>query len=84
MPFYYVQIPPYGIYDVFVNSAFLRETQLKSMDHLDHGGMAVTFDIGEDKSIRPAEKIKLGERQSYCALARDYTIKGIQFSWPVY
>ena len=60
MPFYYVQIAPYGRYDGFVNSAFLRETQLKSMNLLNHVGMAVILDIGEDKSIHPAGKIKLG------------------------
>ncbi len=54
MPLDYVQIAPYGRYDGFVNGAFLRETQLKSMNLLDHMGMAVILDIGEDKSINPA------------------------------
>jgi len=84
MPFYYVQIAPYGGYTGEVNSALLRETQLKTMDLLDHVGMAVTLDIGELKSIHPAEKIKVGERLSYWALAKDYKIQGIQFSGPVY
>ena len=84
MPFYYVQIAPYGRYDDKVNSALLRETQLKTLDILDDVGMAVTLDIGEYSSIHPAEKIKVGERLSYWALANDYNIKGIQFSGPVY
>lgn len=84
MPFYYVQIAPYGRYSGEVNSALLRETQLKTMDLLDHVGMAVTLDIGENQSIHPAEKIKVGERLSYWALAKDYDIQGIQFSGPVY
>ena len=84
MPFYYVQIAPYGRYDDKVNSALLRETQLKTLDLLDYVGMAVTLDIGEYSSIHPAEKIKVGERLSYWALANDYNIKGIQFSGPVY
>ncbi len=54
------------------------------MNQSDYVGMAVTSDIGEDKSIHPAEKIKLGERLSFWTLAKDYNIKGIQFSWPVY
>lgn len=83
MPFYYVQIAPFGRYGE-VNSAQLRETQLKTMDLLDHVGMAVTLDIGENQSIHPAEKIKVGERLSYWALAKDYDIQGIQFSGPVY
>ena len=66
------------------NSAQLRETQLKTMDLLDRVGMAVTLDIGENQSIHPAEKIKVGERLSYWALAKDYNIQGIQFSGPVY
>ena len=84
MPFYYVQIAPYGRYSGEVNSALLRETQLKTMGLLDQVGMAVTLDIGEDQSIHPAEKIKVGERLSYWALAKDYNIEGIQFSGPVY
>ncbi len=60
MPLNYVQIAPYGRYDGFVNSPFHREIQLKSMNQLDHVGKAVTLDIGEDKSIHPAGKIKLG------------------------
>tara|TARA_B100001173_G_scaffold311809_1_gene330310 strand:+ start:4446 stop:5867 length:1422 start_codon:yes stop_codon:yes gene_type:complete len=84
MPFYYVQIAPYGRYSGEVNSALLRETQLKTMDLLDQLGMAVTLDIGEHQSIHPAEKIKVGERLSYWALAKDYNIEGIQFSGPVY
>lgn len=84
MPFYYVQIAPFGRYSGGVNSAFLRETQLKTMDLLDQVGMAVTLDIGEHQSIHPAEKIKVGERLSYWALAKDYKIQGIQFSGPVY
>ncbi|MEK9603229.1 MAG: sialate O-acetylesterase [Flavobacteriaceae bacterium] len=84
MPFYYVQIAPYGRYSGPINSALLRETQLKTMDLLDGVGMAVTLDIGEYQSIHPAEKIKVGERLSYWALAKDYNIQGIQFSGPVY
>ncbi len=84
MPLNYVQIAPYGRYDGFVNSPFLREIQLKLTNQLDHLGKAVTLDIGEDKCIHPAEKIKIGERLSYWTLVKDYNIKGIQFSWPVY
>lgn len=84
MPFYYVQIAPYGKYRDGVNSAFLREVQLKTMNLLDHVGMAVSLDLGEFKSIHPAEKIIVGERLSYWALAKDYNIKGIQFSGPIY
>ena len=47
-------------------------------------GNGITSDIGEDKSIHPAEKIKFGERLSYWTLGKDYNIKGIQFSWPFY
>jgi len=84
MPFYYVQIAPYGRYGREVNSALIREIQLKTMGLMDRVGMAVTLDIGEHQSIHPAEKIKVGERLSYWALAKDYNIEGIQFSGPVY
>lgn len=84
LPFYYVQIAPYGRYSGEVNSALLRESQLKTLDLLPHVGMAVTLDIGEYHSIHPAEKTKVGERLSYWALAKDYNIQGIGYSGPIY
>lgn len=81
-PFYFVQIAP--IEPGKVNAAFLREAQLKTMLSVKNTGMAVTMDIGERTVIHPAQKEQVGNRLAYWALAKDYNIKGIAFSGPVY
>ena len=82
MPFYFVQIAPYGYGER--NSAFLREAQMQTMQTVDNTGMAVTMDIGDCKDIHPAEKELIGDRLAYWALAKDYGIKGISYSGPIY
>ena len=46
--------------------------------------MAVTMDIGERTVIHPSQKEQVGNRLAYWALAKDYNLKGIAFSGPVY
>jgi sialate O-acetylesterase len=82
-PFYFVQIAPFA-YGPNVNSTYLREAQLKTMQHVPHTGMAVTLDIGTRHSIHPPYKEKVGKRLAYWALAKTYGIKGIDYSGPVY
>jgi len=84
-PFYFVQIAPFR-YSGSDNSesAYLREAQLKTMLQTKNSGMAVTLDIGNEFSIHPDKKIIIGKRLAYWALAKDYKIKGIPFSGPVY
>ncbi|MEX2336258.1 MAG: sialate O-acetylesterase [Fulvivirga sp.] len=81
-PFYFVQIAPYGYNGV--NSAFVREAQLQTMQTVANTGMAVTMDIGACNSIHPPEKKLVGDRLAYWALAKTYGIEGIAFSGPVY
>ena len=81
-PFYFVQIAPFE--PGKANAAFLRETQLKTMLSVKNTGMAVTMDIGERTVIHPAQKEQVGNRLAYWALAKDYNVKGITFSGPVY
>ncbi|MEJ8819171.1 sialate O-acetylesterase [Lacibacter sp. H407] len=81
-PFYFVQIAP--IEPGKVNAAFLREAQLQTMLSVKNTGMAVTMDIGERTVIHPAQKEQVGNRLAYWALAKDYSVKGIAFSGPVY
>jgi len=84
-PFYFVQIAPFRYEgDELAGSAYLREAQLHSMLHTENTGMAVTMDIGDCGCIHPAEKKKAGERLAYWALSKDYGIKGVAFSGPVY
>jgi sialate O-acetylesterase len=82
-PFYFVQIAPYK-YNATVNSAYLREAQLDAMRTTNNTGMAVTMDIGEYETIHPGEKITVGKRLAYWALAKTYHLDGIAFSGPVY
>lgn len=82
-PFYYVQIAPFK-YSEKDNSAYLREAQLKAMKIISNAGMAVTMDIGDSDCIHPAEKILVGKRLAYWALAKTYGIEALPCSGPVY
>ena len=85
-PFYFVQIAPNGFKENMNNShqAYLREAQLKTMLTMKNTGMVVTLDIGSKLTNHPPEKILVGKRLAYWALAKDYKISGIPFSGPVY
>lgn len=85
LPFYYVQIAPYG-YDKpdDVGSALLREAQMKSQAEIPHSGMAVTLDIGDRDCIHPAKKREVGHRLAYMALEKDYGFKSIDAYPPMY
>lgn len=82
LPFYFVQIAPFGYNNM--NSAFLREAQLKCMQEVKNTGMAVTMDIGDCLSIHPPEKKKVADRLAYWALSKDYGFKGIETRGPEY
>lgn len=82
-PFYYVQIAPYNYGTSGLNSAFLREAQLKASTTIPNFGMASLMDAGEEFCIHPANKKVAGERLAYLALAKTYGQKGIEYSGPV-
>jgi sialate O-acetylesterase len=90
-PFYYAQIAPYNYAQLTpdhiggkYNSAVLRDAQRKSLTKIPNSGMAVLMDIGEEKSIHPANKKQGGQRLAYLALAQTYGIKGFGFASPSY
>lgn len=83
MPFYYVQIAPFDYGTTGLNSAFLREAQLKASTVLPGTGMASLMDAGEKESIHPADKKSAGERLAFLALAKTYGNKGFEYSGPV-
>ncbi len=83
MPFYYVQIAPFDYRITGLNSAFLREAQLKASTALPNTGMASIIDAGEKDCIHPANKRAAGNRLAYLALAKTYGIKGFAYSGPV-
>lgn len=82
-PFYYCQIAPFG-YSNSINTSFLREAQLKALEITPNTGMACLMDVGEEKSIHPANKEVAGERLAYWALAKTYGMSGFAYSGPVY
>lgn len=90
LPFYYAQIAPYNYAALpenakgQYNSALLREAQRKSLTKIPNSGMAVLMDIGEDKSIHPANKKQGAQRLAYLALAQTYGLKGFGYASPDY
>lgn len=83
-PFYYAQIAPYKyVSSALLNSAYLREAQLKAQPNIPNSGMAVLLDIGEEHSIHPANKAIGGKRLAYLALAKTYNIKGFESESPI-
>lgn len=89
-PFYYCQIAPYE-YGLItpegkpvINSAFLREQQLKAESMIPNSGMAVLMDAGLRDCIHPRQKQVAGERLCYQALAKAYGVEGIVCDPPVY
>ncbi|MCK9159758.1 MAG: sialate O-acetylesterase [Bacteroidaceae bacterium] len=85
-PFYYVQIAPHK-YDGenLIQSAEIREVQLKGLKEIPNSGMAVTMDIpGPSYNIHPCYKQQVGMRLGFLALAKTYGKKGIAYSGPIY
>jgi len=62
----------------------LRESQLHSLKTIPNSGMVVTMDIATINNIHPPDKEDVGKRLSFWALAKNYSIKDIAFSGPLY
>lgn len=88
LPFYYCQIAPYDYSLVtaagkpVINSAYLREAQLKASKKIPATGMAVLLDAGQQEGIHPPNKQVAGERLALLALSKTYGIKGIASESP--
>lgn len=82
-PFYYVQIAPFK-YDGDNITFYLREAQQQALKLIPNSAMAVSADVGKEFSIHPPDKLTIGKRLAYCALARDYGINGLPYQGPVY
>lgn len=90
IPFYYCQIAPYD-YSIItekgkdvINSAYLREAQMKAESMIPQSGMAVLMDVGLEKGIHPRKKQITGERLALLALTKTYGFKGVASESPVY
>lgn len=82
-PYNYAQLPPYHVGGKY-NSAFLRDAQRKSLVKIPNSQMAVLMDLGEEKSIHPANKKQGGIRLALIALAQTYGIKGFGSMSPTF
>jgi sialate O-acetylesterase len=82
-PFYYVQIAPFNYGPSGLNSAYLREAQLKASTSIPNIGMASIMDIGEELCIHPAHKKTGSDRLAYLALTNTYGKSGFTGSGPV-
>lgn len=90
IPFYYCQIAPYDYSLVtekgkeVINSAFLREAQLKAETIIPKSGMAVLLDVGLKEGIHPPKKQIPGERLALLALSKTYGNSGFACESPLY
>ena len=81
--FYYVQIAPFDYGTGGLNSAYLREAQLKASTAIPGIGMACIMDIGEKTCIHPADKDTGSKRLALLALTNTYGKTGLASSGPV-
>ncbi|MEO6914918.1 MAG: sialate O-acetylesterase [Chitinophagaceae bacterium] len=82
IPFYYVQIAPFGSSDKSGGGPRLREAQLTDMKIIPNSGMVPAIDVGMENDIHFMDKTTLAQRLSYWALGKTYGIKGIQYNFP--
>jgi sialate O-acetylesterase len=80
--FFYCQIAPFDYGKGGLNSAYLREAQLKASTAIPNIGMASLMDVGEKTCIHPANKEAAGERLAYLALSETYNLTGFEYSGP--
>lgn len=89
-PFYFCQIAPYdyGLItpegEEVINSAYLREAQLRAEAMIPNSGMAVLLDGGLPYTIHPSAKQLAGERLALQALVKSYEVEGITADSPRY
>ncbi len=83
LPFYYVQIAPFGYGDDRGEAAQLREAQAMALA-LPSTGMVVTMDIGNPRNIHPHGKNIVGRRLGNLALHGTYGQEGLRASGPHY
>ena len=85
MPFYITQIAPYRYSGPEKRrSALLVENQIKATTMVPNCAMASTTDVGTYSLIHEPDKLSVGERLAWLALARDYGIEGVPAEAPTY
>jgi sialate O-acetylesterase len=84
IPFYFVQISPFGSNDKTRSGPLVREAQLNAMKLIPNSGMASTMDVGLEKNVHYENKTLPAQRLAYWALGKTYGIKGINYNAPLY
>ena len=87
MPFYLVEIAPWGGYGEWLSSPLLREAQHNAAQLIENCGIVSTNDLVkpyEFNQIHPAQKREVGNRLAYMALNRTYGYKSIACDSPEY
>lgn len=82
IPFYYIQIAPYGGTDKTRSGPRLREAQLNAAKVIPNSGMVSALDVGMETDIHFMDKTTLAQRSAYWALGKTYGIKGISYHSP--
>ena len=85
-PFYIAQLANYMTPQTEAEEsswAALREAQLMVSQTMEDTGLAVLIDIGEARDIHPKNKVDVGKRLAYNALALTYGLP-VQYSGPIY
>lgn len=78
LPFYWVQLSSIER----VHWPMFRDVQRQLLEEVDHGGMAVTSDIGSRNDVHPRDKKTVGERLALWALKGTYG-RDIEASGPM-
>jgi sialate O-acetylesterase len=89
LAFHFVQIAPYRYNKNnpaadLTPCAELWEAQLETLKKVSNTGMAVTTDIGNLDNIHPSNKQDVGQRLALWALTKNYGVKGLVYSGPIY
>jgi sialate O-acetylesterase len=88
MPFYIVQLAPYGKIDdepgLGTGTSGVREAQRLVAQEVPNTGLAVTLDIGNPKDIHPKNKLDVGKRLARWALKNEYGFTDLVPSGPLY
>lgn len=78
IPFYFVQLAPFGTDKADLPRAYVREQQFKAMQAIPNSGLVCTTDLvypWERRQIHPSQKRQVGQRLAYLALAKTYGFK---------
>ncbi|WP_316810950.1 sialate O-acetylesterase [Pedobacter heparinus] len=82
IPFYYIQIAPYGGTDKTRSGPRLREAQLNAAKVIPNSGMVSALDVGMETDIHFMDKTTIAQRSAYWALGKTYGINGINYHSP--